>query len=74
MWGCALLKLSELKLGELLDTPPPGLDEAMAISKVYSFLLFHSLLQKDLVLVKVLICVLSVQDSWRINSLFHIAT
>lgn len=27
-------KLSELKLGELLDTPPPGLDEAMAISKV----------------------------------------
>jgi hypothetical protein len=35
--GCALFKLSELKLGELLDTPPPGLDEAMAISKVYSF-------------------------------------
>lgn len=28
-------KLSELKLGELLDTPPPGLDEAMAISKVF---------------------------------------
>lgn len=27
-------QLSELKLGELLDTPPPGLDEAMAISKV----------------------------------------
>ena len=34
---CVLLswfQLSELKLGELLDTPPPGLDEAMAISKV----------------------------------------
>ncbi|KAK6142003.1 hypothetical protein DH2020_016219 [Rehmannia glutinosa] len=25
--------LGELKLGELLDTPPPGLDEALAISK-----------------------------------------
>ncbi|KAJ0102846.1 hypothetical protein Patl1_06062 [Pistacia atlantica] len=29
-----LTKLGELKLGELLDTPPPGLDEAIAISKV----------------------------------------
>lgn len=29
-----LMKLGELKLGELLDTPPPGLDEAIAISKV----------------------------------------
>lgn len=28
-----LSKLGELKLGELLDTPPPGLDEAIAISK-----------------------------------------
>ncbi|CAI5497376.1 unnamed protein product, partial [Closterium sp. Naga37s-1] len=27
-------QLSELKLGELLDTPPPGLDEAVAIAKV----------------------------------------
>ena len=26
--------MSELKLGELLDTPPPGLDEAVAIAKV----------------------------------------
>ncbi|XP_048503555.1 ATPase GET3B isoform X2 [Beta vulgaris subsp. vulgaris] len=26
-------QLGELKLGELLDTPPPGLDEALAISK-----------------------------------------
>ncbi|KAK4480337.1 hypothetical protein RD792_013408 [Penstemon davidsonii] len=26
-------QLGELKLGELLDTPPPGLDEAVAISK-----------------------------------------
>jgi len=25
--------LGELKLGELLDSPPPGLDEAIAISK-----------------------------------------
>lgn len=30
-------KLGELKLGELLDTPPPGLDEAIAISKVGKF-------------------------------------
>nr|XP_023872860.1 ATPase ARSA1-like [Quercus suber]XP_023872861.1 ATPase ARSA1-like [Quercus suber]XP_023872862.1 ATPase ARSA1-like [Quercus suber] len=31
-------QLGELKLGELLETPPPGLDEAMAISKVMQFL------------------------------------
>ncbi|XP_024403984.1 ATPase GET3B isoform X2 [Physcomitrium patens] len=31
-------ELSELKLGELLDTPPPGLDEAIAISKVVQFM------------------------------------
>ncbi|KAG8380524.1 hypothetical protein BUALT_Bualt06G0024600 [Buddleja alternifolia] len=31
-------QLGELKLGELLDTPPPGLDEAIAISKAPSFL------------------------------------
>lgn len=30
-------QLEELKLGELLDTPPPGLDEAIAISKVMQF-------------------------------------
>uniref|UniRef100_A0A2P2JI94 ATPase ASNA1 homolog 2 n=1 Tax=Rhizophora mucronata TaxID=61149 RepID=A0A2P2JI94_RHIMU len=30
-------QLGELKLGELLDTPPPGLDEAIAISKVLQF-------------------------------------
>lgn len=30
-------QLGELKLGELLDTPPPGLDEALAISKVLQF-------------------------------------
>ncbi|KAL5831095.1 hypothetical protein ACOSQ4_016449 [Xanthoceras sorbifolium] len=30
-------QLGELKLGELLDTPPPGLDEALAISKVMQF-------------------------------------
>ncbi|URE23826.1 Arsenical pump-driving [Musa troglodytarum] len=32
-----LVKEGELKLGELLDTPPPGLDEAIAISKVMQF-------------------------------------
>ncbi len=26
-------QLADLKLGELLDTPPPGLDEAVAIAK-----------------------------------------
>jgi arsenite-transporting ATPase len=31
-------QLGELKLGELLDTPPPGLDEAIAISKVTQFI------------------------------------
>lgn len=30
-------QLGELKLGELLDTPPPGMDEAIAISKVMQF-------------------------------------
>lgn len=41
IWQCTdwtlvslIMKLGELKLGELLDTPPPGLDEAIAISKV----------------------------------------
>jgi arsenite/tail-anchored protein-transporting ATPase len=29
-----IIQLGELKLGELLDSPPPGLDEAIAISKV----------------------------------------
>ncbi|OVA18037.1 Arsenical pump ATPase [Macleaya cordata] len=32
--GMLVDQLGELKLGELLDTPPPGLDEALAISKV----------------------------------------
>ncbi|XP_073286590.1 ATPase GET3B-like isoform X3 [Primulina huaijiensis] len=31
------LELGELKLGELLDTPPPGFDEAFAIAKVMQF-------------------------------------
>ncbi|KAH7426959.1 hypothetical protein KP509_10G023800 [Ceratopteris richardii] len=31
-------QLGELKLGELLDTPPPGLDEAIAIAKVIQFI------------------------------------
>ncbi|XP_021739774.1 ATPase ASNA1 homolog [Chenopodium quinoa] len=36
--GMLAEQLGELKLGELLDTPPPGLDEALAISKVMQFL------------------------------------
>ncbi|KAI4382720.1 hypothetical protein MLD38_008647 [Melastoma candidum] len=36
--GYLVEQLGELKLGELLDTPPPGLDEAIAISKVMQFL------------------------------------
>lgn len=31
-------QLKDLELGELLDTPPPGVDEAVAISKVVQFL------------------------------------
>ncbi|XP_015581020.1 ATPase GET3B [Ricinus communis] len=30
-------QLAELKLGELMDTPPPGVNEAIAISKVMNF-------------------------------------
>ena len=30
--------IADLKLGELLDTPPPGLDEAIAIAKVVQFI------------------------------------
>lgn len=36
--GVLAEQLGELKLEELLDTPPPGLDEAIAISKVIQFL------------------------------------
>ncbi|KAK7343864.1 hypothetical protein VNO77_12947 [Canavalia gladiata] len=36
--GMVVDQLGELKLGELLDTPPPGLDEAIAIAKVMQFL------------------------------------
>eukprot|EP00898_Chlorokybus_atmophyticus_P003289 jgi/Chlat1/3961/Chrsp26S08870 len=32
--GGLAAQLGDLKLGELLDTPPPGLDEAVAIAKV----------------------------------------
>ena len=32
--GMVVDQLADLKLGELLDTPPPGLDEAVAIAKV----------------------------------------
>lgn len=35
--GMVADQLKELKLGELLDTPPPGLDEAVAIAKVVQF-------------------------------------
>ncbi|XP_020265949.1 uncharacterized protein LOC109841404 isoform X4 [Asparagus officinalis] len=33
----AYAQLGEFKLGELLDSPPPGLDETIAISKVMQF-------------------------------------
>ncbi|GAB2286854.1 ATPase get3b [Dionaea muscipula] len=36
--GLLVDQIGELKLGELLDTPPPGLDEAIAIAKVMQFL------------------------------------
>ncbi|KAL4528152.1 hypothetical protein Ndes2437B_g00259 [Nannochloris sp. 'desiccata'] len=36
--GGVTAQLKDLKLGELLDTPPPGVDEAVAIAKVVSFL------------------------------------
>eukprot|EP00983_Pelagomonas_calceolata_P115597 1160217-Pelagomonas_calceolata.AAC.16 len=32
--GMVANQLADLKLGELLDTPPPGLDEAVATAKV----------------------------------------
>ncbi|KAF8054880.1 ARSA1 [Scenedesmus sp. PABB004] len=35
--GMVAGQLKELRLGELLDTPPPGLDEAVAIAKVVQF-------------------------------------
>ncbi|KAK6136187.1 hypothetical protein DH2020_030078 [Rehmannia glutinosa] len=38
-------QLGELKLGELLDTPPPGLDEAIAISKACLMLKLESVIQ-----------------------------
>ncbi|CAN1339346.1 ATPase GET3B [Linum perenne] len=38
--GMLVEQLGELKLGELLDTPPPGLDEAIAISKVWIVIQF----------------------------------
>ena len=34
--GVIANQLADLQLGELLDTPPPGLDEAVAIAKVRS--------------------------------------
>ena len=36
--GGVAAQLKDLRLGELLDTPPPGVDEAVAIAKVVSFL------------------------------------
>lgn len=32
--GMLTQQLKDLDLGELMDTPPPGVDEAIAISKV----------------------------------------
>ena len=36
--GAVADQLKDLRLGELLDTPPPGVDEAVAIAKVVQFL------------------------------------
>uniref|UniRef100_A0A1D1ZM62 ArsA/GET3 Anion-transporting ATPase-like domain-containing protein n=2 Tax=Auxenochlorella protothecoides TaxID=3075 RepID=A0A1D1ZM62_AUXPR len=36
--GSLAEQLKDLNLGELLDTPPPGVDEALAIAKVIQFL------------------------------------
>lgn len=36
--GGILAQLEDLKLGELLDNPPPGLDEAIAVTKVVEFI------------------------------------
>ncbi|KAI8464936.1 MAG: ArsAB family transporter: arsenite [Monoraphidium minutum] len=36
--GVIAAQLKDLSLGELLDTPPPGVDEAIAIAKVVQFL------------------------------------
>lgn len=58
-----MTKLGELKLGELLDTPPPGLDEAIAIAKVYilnhCLICFLSVLDINLGFLMVLILVIS---------------
>ncbi|GIM05812.1 hypothetical protein Vretimale_10202 [Volvox reticuliferus] len=35
--GFVIDQLADLKLGELLNTPPPGLDEAVAVAKVVQF-------------------------------------
>ena len=39
--GAIAGQLADLQLGELLDTPPPGLDEAVAIAKVHTMPLLH---------------------------------
>jgi len=40
-------QLADLKLGELLNTPPPGLDEAVAIGKVKSCDNMHGLIASN---------------------------
>lgn len=37
-FGIGEEELAGLKLGELLDNPPPGLDEAVALAKVVEFI------------------------------------
>ena len=39
--GMIASQLADLRLGELLDTPPPGLDEAVAIAKVSCLSCMH---------------------------------
>ena len=43
-------QLADLKLGELLDTPPPGLDEAVAIAKARCLCFHMRLLKLSIVL------------------------
>lgn len=40
--GAIAGQLADLQLGELLDTPPPGLDEAVAIAKVSTSTIYYS--------------------------------
>lgn len=42
--GAIAGQLADLQLGELLDTPPPGLDEAVAIAKVSTSIMYSDMI------------------------------